>query len=243
MEQRLFDLLVKDNEISWKSILMNLVKQEGMDPWDVDVTGLTNLYIERLRELKEADLKVSGKVVLAAAILLGIKSKRLVGEDLNEFDRLLAATDEQEFYDSLEEELRQKETANLPDEAFELRPRLPQPRRRKVSIFELVGALEKALEVKKRRENRLEAAKAHVKMPDKKFDITAAMGSLWGRIASFFRKKEKLTFSKLVGSEKKEDKIYTFLPLLHLSNEEKIYLHQEEHFGEISILQNGPDKE
>ena len=47
--------------------------------------------------------------------------------------------------------------------------------------------------------------------------------------------KETLTFTKLVPSEKKEDKIYTFIPLLHLDNQEKVNLMQKEHFGEIEI--------
>ena len=37
------------------------------------------------------------------------------------------------------------------EENAQLIPRIPQPRKRKVSIYDLVGALQKALEVKKRR--------------------------------------------------------------------------------------------
>jgi len=243
MEQKLFQLLVKDNDISWKSMLLSLVKEEGMDPWDIDVSKLTNSYMQQLKEMKEADLKASGKVVLAAAILLGIKSKRLVGEDLTEFDRLLSSAEDtgDSFYDSLEQEMQGQEHLQLPDEAFRLQPRLPQPRRRKVSIFELVSALEKALEVKKRRENRLQRP-AEVDLPENAFDITQALSSLLSRITSYFTKKETLTFSKLVSNMKKEDKVYTFIPLLHLNNDQKVYLKQEKAFGEISILQNEPNE-
>ena len=45
-----------------------------------------------------------------------------------------------------------------------------------------------------------------------------------------------LTFSKLLPSEKKEDKIATFVPLLHLDTREKITLDQPQAFGEIYIL-------
>ena len=44
-----------------------------------------------------------------------------------------------------------------------------------------------------------------------------------------------ITFTELVGSDKKQDKLATFVPLLHLSNQEKVDLSQEEHFKEIYI--------
>ena len=34
----------------------------------------------------------------------------------------------------------------------------------------------------------------------------------------------------------KEDKVFTFIPLLHLTNQRKIDLNQENHFGEIEIV-------
>jgi chromatin segregation and condensation protein Rec8/ScpA/Scc1 (kleisin family) len=34
---------------------------------------------------------------------------------------------------------------------------------------------------------------------------------------------------------KKKDVIWTFVPLLHLSNQEKVLLEQAQHFGEIDI--------
>ncbi|MEM4263360.1 MAG: ScpA family protein [Candidatus Woesearchaeota archaeon] len=242
MQDKLFQLLVEENEVSWKAIIFDLIKTEQMDPWDINISLLAQKYIQRLKEYKDMDLKVSGKVLLAAAILLKIKSNRLLGEDLSEFDRLLAATDmsDEEFYDDLAKELKQGEERAL-YEGIELFPRTPQPRKRKVSVYDLVKALEQALEVKKRRVfNSLR--ESNVVVPQRKFDITAAIKGLYERIVSFFfsKKDEQLTFSKLVPSDKKEDKIYTFIPLLHLSHDRKVELEQKEHFGEINI--NAPQE-
>lgn len=238
MEDRIFQLLVDQNEISWKSIIYDLVKQEDMDPWDINVSLLAQKYIDMIKELKESDLKVSGKVLLAAAILLRIKSKRLVGEDLSEFDRLLSSSevDEDEFYDELEQELRQGEAQGLTEE-FELNPRTPLPRKRKVSVYDLVQALEKALEVKKRRLFNEWNAIGDARLPERKFDITKAIMNVYDKIKFFFfhQKQKKLKFSELVQSKKKEDKVYTFIPLLHLSNEDKVDLFQEEHFSDFDI--------
>jgi len=80
----------------------------------------------------------------------------------------------------------------------------------------------------------------NVKIPEKKRDITEIIRDVYTRIMSFFsiNKQKKLTFSQLVPSNTKEDKIYTFIPLLHLTNQRKVNLEQKEHFGEIEIMIN-----
>ena len=58
------------------------------------------------------------------------------------------------------------------------------------------------------------------------------------KIKVFFSKdgKMKLYFKDLVGDgASKDDIVYTFIPLLHLSNQRKIDLGQEECFGPIEI--------
>lgn len=227
-------MLVEQNEISWKTIIMDLISTEQMDPWDVNISLLTDKYIERLRELKEQDLKVGGKVVLAASILLRIKSNKLVSDDMDDFDRLIAGTDmnQEAFYDSLEQELAQGEREALKEE-FELLPRMPQARRRKVSVFDLVKALDKALEVKQRRV--LQSIPPPLPLPVRKFDLGASVTNLLQRLKSMFSYKKRLTFTDLLPTHSKQDKVYTFIPLLHLSNQQKVELEQAVPFGEIEV--------
>lgn len=234
MQDKIFSMLVEQNEISWKSIILDLVSSEQMDPWNVDISMLTDKYIERLRELKEQDLKVGGKVVLAASILLRIKSTKLVSDDMDDFDRLIAGTDmnQEAFYDSLEQELAQGEREALKEE-FELLPRMPQARRRKVSVFDLVKALDKALEVKQRRV--LQSIPPPLPLPVRKFDLGASVANLLQRLKSLFSYKKRLTFTDLLPTHSKQDKVYTFIPLLHLSNQQKVDLEQAEPFGEIEV--------
>ncbi len=234
MQDRIFSLLVEQNEISWKAIIFDLIKTEQMDPWDVNISLLTQKYVERLHQLKEQDLKVGGKVLLAASILLRIKSNKLVGDDLDEFDRLIAGADmtQEQFYDELEQELARGEEMGLKEE-YELLPRLPQARRRKVSVYDLVKALEQALEVKQRRV--LHSMPPPLPLPERKFDVTAALSTLFQRIRSLFSVHKKLTFRELLPGETRQDKVYTFIPLLHLSNQQKIELEQTEPFGDIHI--------
>ena len=235
MQDRIYNLIVEQNDVSWKTLLYDLIRSEEMNAWDIDISLLTQKYIERVNQLQSADLKLHGKVLLAAAMLLKIKSKRLVGDDLNEFDRLLSSgeTQQEQFYDELEQELQageQKAMENIP----ELTPHFPLPRSRKVSVFDLVKALEKALEVKHRRVLRnMPAKQMHV--PEMKFDITKAVQEILLRITSLFGAKGSLVFTDLLPSNERRDRIYTFLPLLQLANQRKIDLEQAEPFGEIKI--------
>lgn len=233
-------MLMKDDTITWQTMIYDLVKTEQMNPWDVDLSLLANRFIETLTKLKEMDLRISGKVILAAAILLRIKSNKLVDEDMTVFDRLLSGEDETE--ELFEEELLDDNSQvfeNAKDKQYQLVPRTPQPRSRKVSVYELVDALEKALEVQKRRQTRQRTTDdgPHVKVPEKPTDISVIIQEVYTQIKTFYvQKQQKLTFSTLIPSENKEDKIYTFIPLLHLTNQRKIDLEQYQHFGEIDIM-------
>jgi segregation and condensation protein A len=236
MQDRILDLLMDKNEISWQSMLYDLVRVEKMDPWDIDITRLAEKFLERLKQMKDMDLNVSGKVVLSAAILLKIKSRRLVGEDLDNLDRLFAQSEqsEEDLYDELMSPAAKEREKYDPQKLI---PRTPQPRKRKVSIYDLVHALQKAMEVKRRKIIR-EIPPMGINMPDKKFELGIVIKNIYGKIKLFFVKNEgqKLTFSQLIPPQPtKQDKVYTFIPLLHLTNQRMIDLNQQQHFGEIEV--------
>lgn len=228
--EEIHKILFEKDDVTWQTIIYELVKSEKIDPWDIDINLLTKKYIEIVKKLKKFDFNVSGKILLAAAILLRIKSNRLVGEDLDEFDRMIAGQQEQDlFEEDFNEALTNKEQAQT------LIPRLPQPRKRKVSIYDLMNALEKALEVKQRRVLK-DIPYFDIEIPKKKSNINLTIQSLYLKIKKFFVTGNKeLTFSKLIPSDTKEDKVLTLIPLLHLSNKNQVNLTQKEHFGEILI--------
>ena len=233
MQNELYEILMNKEDITWQTLIYDLIKSERMNPWDIDISLLTNRYIDTLKKLKEANFLISGKVLLAAALLLKIKSDILVDEDFAEFDALLYPQDnldENELYAEVSKQYIEHEHPKLTI-------RTPLARKRKVTINDLIFALQKALEVNQRKTLRkLREREVHVHIPERKIDISLLIKNVYEKIVNFFKsKKETLTFDKLVDSEKKEDKILTFIPLLHLDNQEKINLIQEQPFGEIKI--------
>lgn len=229
--EKICEILFAKDEITWQSILYELIHSGEINPWDIDIGDLARQYIEIVKKLKAFDFKVSGKAVLAAAILLRIKSTRLVGEDLEEFDRILTGQEQDDFFDE------PFTVENVPSDPTQpLIPRTPQPRKRKVSIYDLMSALEKALEVKHRRVLR-NVPTFDVHLPKKKLNINLSIQNVYLRIRRLaLAGTENMTFDHLVPSKTKEDRVMTFVPLLHLDNRHLIELSQQEPFGTIAIM-------
>ena len=70
MQDQILDMLLKRDEITWQDLIKDLVKSEGIDPWNVDISLLAKKYVDIVKQLKEVNFFVSGKVVLAASIFV-----------------------------------------------------------------------------------------------------------------------------------------------------------------------------
>lgn len=239
--ETIYDILMDQDEITWQSIIMQLIKTEQMDPWDISITQLSRMFIKTLKKFKELNLALSGKILLAAALLLRIKSSRLVGEDLMEFDRLLASGETDDLYtdeEFMDSELSKQGLTYHKPEDWKLVPKTPQPRKRKVSVYDLIDALAIALTVRRRRIlNQIEPRTVH-RLPDKRVDISRLIDDLHNDVMEYLESQsvEKMAFSDLLPAEAgKHDKVLTFIPLLHLTNARKTDLEQHNHFGEIWV--------
>lgn len=246
--QSVLQIVLKEDEITWRDVLLNLVKSRELDPWNVDISLLTQEYLKMLAKLKELDFKISGKVLLAAALLLRIKSERLLEEDIAEFDSLMTRVSESDiadFYDSMEfgDVFGTAES----DEPPQLVPRLPQLKKRRVSVYDLIEALEDALEAEpKARRVSLSRAPA-VEIPQIRVDISRLIAGLSSKLEKLFSTKKRVGFSELAG-ESTEERVLTILPLLHLAHVDHrlVDLHQDGHFSEIYVTRAhvetpGPD--
>ena len=236
MQDRIFEMLLKEDEITWQTILYDLVKTEEMNPWDIDISLLSRKYLETVKKLQEMNFSVSGKVILASAIMLRMKSQKLLEEDIVRFESIFNPIEE-EF---IPEGLDQESLDALEKNKIVVIPKMPQPRRRKVSLNDLIFALQKALRVDQRRVIRKEYALdvPLVVPPEKRANINDLIDNIYNKIVNVFKTEKKLTFERLVQSDRREDKIATFVPLLHLDHQRRIDLMQDEHFGEIEIKVN-----
>lgn len=227
--------MLLEEEVSWKTIIVDLVKTEQMDPWDVNISLLTQKYIQVVKEMQEHDLKISGKIILAAAVLLKMKCSHLIDKDISRFDALI---DPGEDLEDLEDELYEVigEGSRKNKEQYTLIPRNPQPRNRKVSINDLVEALQRAMASKKKVLEKIKPVK-FVTLK-RGMDIMEVIRDIYHKI-NYYTDKDKnsqITFSKLLPPRAgREEKVYTFIPLLHLENQQKVDMTQEKAFDEIHV--------
>ncbi len=62
-------------------LLLDLIKKNEMDIYDIKVAEITTQYLEYLSRIKELDLEIAGDFIVMAATLIYIKSKMLLPQD------------------------------------------------------------------------------------------------------------------------------------------------------------------
>lgn len=225
--------LIFSDKLSWQSIIYDLINSEQLDPWDIDLSLLSNKFLERVRELEEANFFVSSKVLLAASLLLRIKSEILLNHDIRSLDDILFGKKEEKKY--------VQERIDLDDEIPELVVKTPLPRYKRVTLDELMKALNHAIKTETRRIKRIVVARQQefetaIALPKRNVNMKDKINEIFYKLEDIFKdKKDRLAFSDIAG-ETNEDKILTFVPLLHLDNQHKIWLEQDGHFEEIWIM-------
>ena len=232
-QEQIHDLLF-NREIGWQEIIYDLINTDQLDPWDINISVLTERYLERIKEIKEDDFFVSSKVLLAAALLLRIKSEIILSKYLKSIDEIL--------FEKTEKKKKELEKIELDEEMPGLIPRSPIPRYKKVTLRELIESLNKAISTENRRikkeiVNRNALRETEISLRRRKFSIKDKIKGIYNDLLDYFKENEgrkKVSYSNLIGKDR-EEKIIAFSPLLHLETQKKIWLDQEAHFEEIYI--------
>jgi segregation and condensation protein A len=213
---------ILESERAWEYVLLDIVRSEEIDPWDIDLTKLTAKYLERIKKMEQLDLRVPARLILAAAVLLRLQSDQLLDEDEEEAIEEMMLGEDLGLFEAPETE----EDVELPMLDLRIR-RKPQ---RKITLEDLITTLKKSLKPKEPRQT---YKKTPFVMDFPEVDITEQIEKLYKQILGSDKKKMK--FTELSPSLEREDIVDTLIPLLHLSNDHKINMDQEEFFHEIYV--------
>ncbi len=231
-QEQIHTLLFEDT-LSWQAIIYDLINTEQLNPWDIDLSLLTHKFLERVAALEEANFFISSKVLLAASILLRIKSDILLQHDLASIDSIL--------FGKKEEKKHEQERIELDETIPELVPRTPLSRHKKVTLQQLMQALGTAIKTENRRIRKAVVLRQYEKeaeavMPTTTYNLRDTIADVYGHLHAVFKdQEERLAFSELL-QQTGSDRVATFVSLLHLDNQHKVWLEQEGHFEEIWIL-------
>ncbi len=227
--------LITSEELSWQAIIYDLIKTEQLAPWDIDLTILAERYVETIQELEDADFYLSSKVLLACSLLLRLKTEILANDYIQSLNDILFGTKEAQT------------TLDLTDFSIEegdlplLVPKTPMARNKKVTLDELMSALNHAMATEHRRIKReikvRQAEKSILTiMPrSNQVPLKVRVKNILAVIKGHLNKPgiEHLKFHEM--AQDREEQMASFLPILHLSNEQRIFLHQPIHFEDIHI--------
>jgi len=206
---------------TWREMLLDLVATKQLDPWNIDIIEITEGYLERIRKLEMHDLRVPANLILAAAILLRFKSAAL------RFEEEVQVVDEQTYVDE------DAEPSIIP--VLELKTRIPPTRM--VTLDELLLAMEKVFNDQKKREDN--AAKIeiptiiNIQLPE--FNMEQRMEEIYKRVVSGRDSEGLTTFTGILNEKTPYEVIATLMPILHLVQDRRLSIFQEEFFGEIFI--------
>jgi len=220
---------------AWKAILIELVKKERMDPWDIDIAHLAEMYLEKINLLSGTDLRLPANAILASAILLKFKSNVLKLSDIDDEDEFL-----------------EKKKGMSPEEIAEFEALLPdlksirKIKEGKVSLDALVDSIEKMLQQSKKTKDKsfLRGERAKFEIPMLDFEIDKEMDKVYKLIEKNADSEGLVLFSQLIKSKDGDvvSVVRTFLPCLFLTNKGKINMWQDEFFGEIFLSLNSEEK-
>jgi segregation and condensation protein A len=209
---------------NWKIILYDLVKSSEIDIWNVDLISLTDLYLEKIRNLKEENLIVPANALLAAAILLKLKtySLKLTNAENPEEELKLLTEDNYVLSNSVD--------LNTP-------MRLKEGQ---VSLEELIDVIDIMMNAptKKNLERKIKEKKEiEFILPKITVDFSERSQSLLDEIRANADNYMMVLFSSFTKQEKDPYQVVEnyFIPLLFLVQDKKIDAWQEEFFSEIFI--------
>jgi segregation and condensation protein A len=200
--------------------LLELVQQHRLDPWDVDIEKLTHVYLERIQEMKELDLRASGRALLSASVLLRIKSSYAKNGN----------GDGQVTEEGLDDILE----VDFPD-LGEIT--LIQNTPRKITLSDLLGALQEALtEIPAKKTPQSKKMEKIIQMlSEYDVNIEKHLDALYRRISALVGAGTRVTLFTLIEERTRLAVARTLLLLLFLCANGKVVLEQPDLFSDIIV--------
>ena len=207
--------LILNDELGWEHLITTIIREEEMDPMDIDLIKIADRFAALLSRINQIDFRFGGKFVYTAAILLKMKSDTVIGEML-------------ELNRKKEHESQQRYIKAVPFD-ITVTSKLPIFRSRKITLTELINTIRDAMRYSGKQKINFELKLREVKIEER-------IRYLIEKLSRLFGLKEVVAFSELIAKKNdRKEVIYTLLPLLFISNMNKVDLLQEQPFQEIYI--------
>lgn len=245
---------IQEAEVDGIEILVNMAKQGKIDPWNVNIVDVTDKYLMHLFQSKAQNLRLTGRTLLFAAILLKLKSNVLEGIDVMDFepqhqDNFEYSDDEQLDY-SQDDYIPTNNVISI-DEVLQRRTSVRLNHNRVVTLHDLIRQLEfyEQLDKKQSLKNAHERAKRRVQnyarlsvediinLPHDEY-IENGVQRLKANLEEILNRQDRIELTELtlLGM----DRISAYISLLFLTVDSDYDLEQDEFYSDLYVVKRQP---
>ena len=223
-------------------LLCHLIDKNKMDIYDINLSEITDQYIEYINDMEKMNLEVTSEFLVMASTLLYLKSKNLLPnqvEDEKELteEELLQRILEYKRYKEITKTLREM-SANSGNTVFKLPEEIELPKQKLEKEYKKEIIPEIYADIIEKNASRLNQNAKNIE----KIAITETY-TVADKVKTMFKEllhHKKFVFNKLFSSKKcsKPEIVTAFTGLLELSRRSKVLTSQEELFGNITVEKN-----
>lgn len=220
-------------------LLCHLVDKNKMNINEVNITEITDQYIEYINAMQELNLEITSEFLVMASTLLYIKSKSLLPKQVEDESELT----EEELIQRILEYKKYKEISKKMKERYliyskkfyKLPDKVELPAKRLENTYEAIIIYDNYKNLLAKNKEKINKNSVNIEKIAVIENVTVS-----SKVKDIFReliKKHKVVFSKLCVSNKytKLETVTAFSGVLELSRRNKIITNQEITFGDITL--------
>ena len=220
-------------------LLLHLIKKSKMEIFDIEISDITNKYLEYIEKMTEMNLDVASEYLVMASELIEMKSRKLLPtlydneedeEEINPEEELKRRLEEYKKYKESTQVFRdlEKNRASYYTKAPEIFKNYSNEtlvNDGSIGVLDLLEAFKKLLE-------REEYNKpVNTKIARKELSIKERVA----KIRDILKEKKKVNFVELFDDFSKPYVVVTFLSVLEMAKNREITLKQDNNFSDIYL--------
>lgn len=220
-------------------LLCHLIDKNKMNIYDINLSEITDQYINYLKEQEKLNLEIASEFIIMASTLLYLKSKNLLPKQEEEEEEIT----EEELIRRIIEYKKFKEISKVLKEQyknnsnryFKLQEEIKLPKQKIEKNYESMLIPKMYKKVVERNEEKVNQNAKNIEKIAITDNYTVA-----SKVKEMFKaliKNKKFTFNKMFSLKKhnKQEVVTAFSGLLELSRRSKVLTKQEELFGDIEV--------
>lgn len=229
-------------------LLYSLIIKNKIDIYDIPIAMLTEQYLAYIDEMKQYNMESISEFLIMAATLIEIKSKMLLPKEVDEFneeidprEELVARLIEYKKFKGIAADFNEKQKKSGYSYYKDSDAGIINQIRKDVpkSVEDILNGADGEMlikafyEVLRRREVKTDKIRSGFNSIDREeFTLEEKVG----QIERLIRTKKKISFFKIFSdSSSKNEIVVTFLAMLQLIKDKKIYISQKKIFDDITI--------